>query len=302
MPQNDKLINQVVLSAGKAGLTAITPIVLNVGGNLIIHLYPHPIVARLATVLSEGNSEHAYKILNRELLVARHLQSQGIPVLRPADLVDAGPHDVDGTWMTLWNYVPPTQIESPSPGETVELVNRLSIAMKAFPNELPVLGVWERACQSAVRLRNHSDQRIKALLNVFQQVDEQMRDETRLLEPCHGDAHMRNLLPSPEGWIWTDFEDVSLMPAYWDLASFVGNLALFGGIQEPTFRYILEHPASGANLKAFGFAITARILMSTLGNLDFALAGHGDLEFATGQLERAENFLRQIDRATGAYR
>lgn len=85
----------------------------------------------------------------------------------------------------------------------------------------------------------------------------------------------------------------------YDLASFVGNLALFGEIQESTFRCILDHINNDTDLKAFGFAITARILMSTIGNLDFALAGHGDLEFATRQLELAEDFIRQIDLIIG---
>ena len=98
--------------------------------------------------------------------------------------------------------------------------------------------------------------------------------------------------------IWTDFEDVSLMPVYWDLASFVCNLALFRGIQQPTFRYILDH-IDNTDLKSFGFAIIARTLMSTLGNLDYALAGHGNLEVASKQLELAEDFIHQIDLIIG---
>lgn len=299
MSEKGKLISQVLLIAEKAGLTDITPIELSNGGNLIIHLAPHPIVARIATVISKEDTENAYKILDRELRVARHLQSKKIPVLLPTDLTNAGPYDVGGTWMTFWKYVPPIQLERPSPSEAIELINGLSRAMKDFVDELPMLGVWERTFQSAIRLSKHSDQRIQALLNVFLRVDEQIRLEPSLLIPCHGDAHRGNLLPSPEGWVWSDFEDVSLMPAYWDLASFVGNLALFGGIQEPTFRCILEHIDNGTDLKAFGFSITARILMSTIGNLDFALAGHGDLEFATRQLELAEDFIRQIDLIIG---
>lgn len=295
MPEKGKLISQVLSMVGKIGLAGVTPIELSDGGNLIIHLAPHPVVARIATVISEEDADHAYKILDRELRVARHLQSKGVSVSLPTDLTDAGPHDVGGTWMTLWRYVPPTQMQSPSPSEAVELVSRLSLAMEDFSDELPVLGVWERTCQSVVRLRRHSDQRIQALLGIFLRVDEQMRLEPTLLIPCHGDAHSGNLLPSPEGWVWTDFEDVSLMPAYWDLASYAANLALFGGIHESTSRYILGQIDNGADLKAFGFALTARILMSTLGNLDYALAGHGDLEFAARQLELAEDFISQID-------
>jgi len=293
------LISQVLLMAEKNGLTGITPIELSDAGNLSIHLAPYPIVARIATVISEEDADLAYKILVRELRVARHLQSKGVPVLLPADLTDAGPHDVGGTWMTFWKYVSPVPLQLPSPSEAVELLSILSIAMKGYFDELPVLGVWERTCQSTARLRKHSDQRVQALLNIFPRVDEQIRLEPSLLIPCHGDANVGNLLPSPEGWIWTDFEDVSLMPAYWDLASFVCILALFRGIQEPTFRYILDHIDNKTDLKAFGFAITARTLMSTLGNLDFALAGHGDLEFATRELELAEDFIHQIDLIIG---
>ncbi|CAN7542532.1 phosphotransferase family protein [Paenibacillus sp. LjRoot56] len=295
MSEKGKLVSQVLLIAEKTGLTEITPIELSNGGNLIIYLAPHPIVARIATVSSKEDSENAYKILDRELRVARHLQSKGIPALLPSELIDAGPYDVGGAWMTLWRYVPPTQLQLPSPSEAVELVYRLSIAMKDFSGDLPVLGVWERTCQSANKLRSNPDQRIQALLSVFQRVNKQMRIDPSLLIPCHGDAHARNLLPSPEGWIWSDFEDVSLMPAYWDLASFVSNQALFGGIQEPTFRYILDHFDNGTDLKSFGLAITARTLMSTLGNLDFSFSGQGDLEFATRQLELAEDFVRQVE-------
>jgi hypothetical protein len=284
-------MSQVLVIAEKLGITGITPIELSDGGNLIIHLAPHPFVARIATVMSQETADCAYRMLERELEVARHLHSKGVPALLPADLIDAGPYRVGGTWMTLWQYAFPEPLAPPSPTEAIELVNGLSKAMKDFGDELPVLGVWERICQSAVRLSKHTDQRVQALLNRFQKVDEQIRLDSSLLMPCHGDAHRGNLIPSPHGWIWSDFEDVSRMPAYWDLASFVGNLVLFGGTQEPTFRGIMDYIDNDMESQAFGFTLTARILMSTIGNLDFALVGYGDLEFALKQLDLAEAFI-----------
>ena len=85
------------------------------------------------------------------------------------------------------------------------------------------------------------------------------------------------------------------MPAYWDLASFVGNLALFNGFKDPTFSYMLSNKEVITDPKAFSFALTARILMSTLGNLDYAYEGYGDLEFATQQLELAGDFISHIN-------
>ena len=296
MQDKGKLISQMILTAKTVGLSNITPVVLSDGGNLIVHLVPYPIVARIAVFVSEQEVDQANKLLIRELCVARHLHSKGVPVLLPTDLIDAGPHRVGGTWMTFWRYVAPTQLQSPTPREAVQLVNMLSVAIKDFSDVLPILGVWNRACKSATRLRGKSDYRIQSLLKVFRRIDEQIQTiETGLLIPAHGDAHVRNLLPSPEGWLWMDFEDVSLMPAYWDIASFVANPVLFKGFQEPTFRYILDYTNVVTDQRAFGLALTARTLMSILGNLDLALEGHGDLAFATRQLELAEDFLLKID-------
>lgn len=299
MSEKGDLISQVLLMAEKSGLTEITPVELNDGGNLSIHLAPYPVVARIATVISKEDPELAYQILNRELQVAYHLQTRGVPVLLPTDLIDAGPHDIGGTWITLWKFVPRVQLPRPSPGEAAELVNSLSNAMKDYPGELPLFGVWERTCKSAVRLRDHPDQRVQTLLGIFQRVNEKMRLEPDSLIPCHGDANVGNLFPSNKGWIWMDFEDVSLMPVYWDLASFVCIPALFRGIQEPTLMYVLDHIDNKTDLKSFGLALIARTLTSTLGNLDYALIGHGDLEFAIRELELAEGFIHQIDLITG---
>lgn len=295
MPDKGKLISEVLLIAEKAGFHGITPVELSNGAHLIIHLYPHPIVARIATVTSGEDAEHACKILDRELRVARHLHSRGVAVLLPSEHPTAGPHRIAGTWLTFWPYVAHISLKRLLPGEAVELVNTLTRGIKDLPGEIPLLGVWERTCESAKRLTGQPDPRLQALLGVFIDVDRQMRLGIRPLIPCHGDAHARNLLPSPEGWIWADFEDVSLMPAYWDLASYVGNLALFNGVQEPTLRYIWSQLDHESDREAFGFAMIARTLMSTLGNLDFALAGNGDLEFASNQLELAGDFIRQIE-------
>lgn len=295
MQGKDNLISQVVSAAGKAGLTGIQPIILGDGGNLIVHLAPHPIVARAAIVHSKNNTDHAYKVLERELRVARHLQAKGVPALQPADFAGAGPYEADGIWMSFWCYVPPSPLQPPSPREAVELVNGLSNAMHDFGGEVPRLGVWERACQSADSLVMSSDARIQALLEDFRKVDQYIRHEAGRLIPCHGDAHSRNLLASRDGWLWMDFEDVSLMPAYWDLASYVSNLALFGGVEEPAFKYVLEESGIVHDRGAFGAAVAARVLMSTIGNLDFALRGHGNMEFASRQLELAGPFLRQVD-------
>ncbi len=299
MSEKNELVSQVLLIAENHGLTKITTIELNNGGNLSIHLAPYPVVARIATVLSKEDPDLAYQILDRELQVAYHLQTRGVPVLLPADIIDAGPHNIAGTWMTFWKFEPREQLPRPSPVEAVELVSSLSDAMKDYPGELPVFGIWERTCKSAVRLQDYPDQRVQTLLGIFQGVNEKMRLERDSLIPCHGDANVGNLFPCNKGWIWMDFEDVSLMPIYWDLASFVCIPALFRGTREPTLIYVMDHIDKKSDLKSFGLALIARTLMSTLGNLDYALRGHGDLDFALKELEIAADFIQRISQITG---
>lgn len=61
----------------------------------------------------------------------------------------------------------------------------------------------------------------------IKEVNERVQSE--VLYPAHGDAHPGNRLATGIGWRWIDFEDISLMPKFWDLASCIGNTALFHG-------------------------------------------------------------------------
>ncbi|MFD0715518.1 aminoglycoside phosphotransferase family protein [Paenibacillus sp. GCM10027626] len=274
-----------------AGAGEMTPVLLNKGGNLVVHLAPHPWVARLTPASSASELEAARCRARLELAVAAHLQASGVQALGLAEGIEAGPYELDGNVITLWRYVPETKLERPSPQEAYARLLDLAEALRRCPASLPALGVWERAAQSAASLAKQSDPRIQALLKQFRAIDEEMRAEDRQLQPCHGDAHTRNLLASPEGWLWIDFEDASLMPPYWDIASYVTNLAMFLGLEEPYFSYMRHCAASKGDDEAFSFAVTARALLSTLGNLDYALQGRGDLPFAMEQLNRAADFI-----------
>lgn len=48
------------------------------------------------------------------------------------------------------------------------------------------------------------------------------------VRPLHGDAHPGNLLASPDGLVWNDFEDTWRGPLAWDLAC-VANTSLLDG-------------------------------------------------------------------------
>lgn len=299
MRDQHERVAEVLLVAKQLGIYGISPVILSDAGNLIVHLAPHPIVARVAKLFAGDDADAWRGILAREVRVAQHLARSGAPVVLPAAGVYAGPHRVGGTWMTWWQFLPKAPLPSLDPSHAFDLVDSLASAMARFPEPLPVLGVWQSAAEAADRLRARmaEDSRIADLLRAFERVDERMRmlDPASLL-PAHGDAHPRNLLPGQDGWRWIDFEDVSLMPRFWDLASFIGNPALFDGLRHPLVRYVLNHPVVTADRSAFADALSARAVMATTTNLALALDGHGDLTFAKRQLDCVDDFLVLVKR------
>ncbi|MEF3310300.1 phosphotransferase [Paenibacillus sp. GYB004] len=285
-----KLVDQVAAAVEARGFVNITPSVLSNGANLLIHLALYPVVARAAKL----RLEEAGATLAREIRVARHLHICQVPVVQP-DTTLAVPFQAGGTWVTCWEYVPPAPASPLAPDRAIGLIGDLTSAMASFPEELPVLGVWDKSYQIIQAMPAYDDPRISRALEAYRSVDERMRRfRPEELVPAHGDSHARNLLPGPDGWRWTDFEDVSRMPRYWDYASFVANLALFRGWEEPFLQAVLNRPEVAADRESFGFILRARILVSTLCNAALALEGHGDWSFAERQLELCGGFLRQV--------
>ncbi len=191
--------------------------------------------------------------------------------------------------MTLWEYLEPVSLPRLSVEEAINMVNDLVKAMSDFQEPLPPLGAWRNVNQAADFLRSMKDDpRISKMLSEFEPVNELLQNQT--LYPAHGDAHRGNLIPSSTGWRWIDFEDVSLMPKFWDMASFIGNTVLFHGLKHPVVQSVLQSIV-GQDRSSFQFALKARVIMAPMTNLALALNGHGDLDFAQAQLDHANAFL-----------
>ncbi len=76
--------------ARRLALPADGPAVLSSRGNLLLHLAPAPVVARVAT-LSAWLRRDPQAWLVREVAVAQYVAARGGPVVRPAPAVDPGP-------------------------------------------------------------------------------------------------------------------------------------------------------------------------------------------------------------------
>lgn len=272
------------------GMRMDAPFVLNDAGNL---MRPYPLVARVATLFSGDDPDFWRLVWQRDLRVAHHLMRHGIPVVAPATMVPAGPHLVAETWMTLWNYAEPVELPALGVGGLF-LVQDLTHAMESFPERLPPWGAWIHVTEAIARLSSSRESRLADLLREIEVVRQRL--EGAPLFPAHGDAHPGNLLPTSDGWRWIDFEDVSAMPRFWDLASFIANTGLLEGMDHPIVVQAYGLDDVMKDPETFWWVIRARVAMSLSTNMGLAWAGQGDRAFALRQWERWPAFLHEWTR------
>ncbi len=205
------------------GLPADDPEVLSSRGNVLVHLRPAPVVARVATLTAWTRTE-PFRWLAREVAVAGYAAANGGPVVAPTALADPGPHWSEGLAVSLWTYVPPSP-ERPAPAEFGAALARLHVAAAGLPGDLPVLAPLRAQITDALAALERErvlDPGVLAALRdrhaeILAGLDGLGRPELVL----HGDAHPGNLLWSAAGWLWADLEETCRGPRAFDLAVLV---------------------------------------------------------------------------------
>src|ERR1700722_3242031 len=86
--------------AQEHGITVSNAEVVADGSNLLVHLNPAPLLARVATT-SALLRRPVSAWLGRDVSVAAFLHQQGMPVVPPSDLLPPGPHQYDGYTMSF---------------------------------------------------------------------------------------------------------------------------------------------------------------------------------------------------------
>jgi hypothetical protein len=80
-PTAERAMRAALAVAETVGVRVGAPVVLHDGSNLLVHLSPAPVVARVPTVT--GIVRPGAGWLRRELAVAGHLARRGAPVVAP---------------------------------------------------------------------------------------------------------------------------------------------------------------------------------------------------------------------------
>jgi len=239
----DSAIEEARGVAADAGLE-VTPVVIADRSNLVLRLDPHPLVARVAMATSMVRVGMAW--LRREIEVTRWLADRGgtaALVTRPATRVaatrvDPGPYERAGMVISLWDLeeILPDRVDPAAAGSALGEIHR---ALASYdPEALPVWGAWDEArlVMDRARTSRFFEPSERLLLErSFEdasKIVESAVARTASFQAVHGDAHIGNVLSTPRGAVWTDWEDAFIGPCEYDLACLRSRAELFGEERE----------------------------------------------------------------------
>jgi hypothetical protein len=200
------------------GLRCPDAVILRDQLNVLVHLRPAPVVARVAGSIARVRPGTAWQA--REVAIAGHLARAGAPVVAPCAELPPGPHVHEGRVVSFWCYVAPSDVPV-DPVAAGEALHACHEALRDFHGSLPVLGTVTEA--EALLARLAAEELIDgatahALHDRIAQLHAILRELRSPIQPLHGDAHLNNVLNTPEGPLWNDWEDTCLGPLGWDAA------------------------------------------------------------------------------------
>lgn len=201
--------------ARRLGLTFTGADVLYVGTNVLVHLRPTAVVARVTRV---AHLIRPAADLAGAMALARSAAVKG-RVVSPATVVDPGPHVQDSRYVTFWTrYIDGPTTTSASPAEAGSSLRRFHEAARDHVGALRSFDPRPEA----LKIADLADPQTGAILRA---AAGSITVPDLAQQPIHGDAHEENALA---GGIWQDLDDVCTGPVEWDLASIQHRRYLFG--------------------------------------------------------------------------
>ncbi|MGH3432438.1 MAG: phosphotransferase family protein [Thermocrispum sp.] len=190
--------------------------------NAVYALASVPAVVRI--VGSHALGHRAHKVVR----VAEHFERHEVPAVRlyPGVRQPVVGDDPPFT-ATVWRRVEPAG-RRPAAGDLAGLLTQVH----ALPQP-PDVGPWTPLDDVHARLRDaeelHPDDR-RFLLDRCLEAQEQLRGLTFPLGEAlvHGDAHLGNVLASPDGPVLCDFDSAAIGPRVWDLVPVAVGVQRFG--------------------------------------------------------------------------
>ena len=199
--------------ARRLGLAFDEAVVLGERINVLVHLQPAPVVARVTRVLHLVRPATA---LAGGIGLAKHLGERAVA---PSELIDAGPHAECGRYTTFWTYQ--TSAEA-SPSEAGAALRALHDAAASYRGPLRSFDPRPEALRIADLVGGEP-------AAILRDAAARLSPPTLPQQPIHGDAHFGNALA---GGVWQDFDEACVGPREWDLACMIHRWSVFGLLEQ----------------------------------------------------------------------
>jgi hypothetical protein len=241
----ERALRAAVAVAEAQGLRFSTPVVLADHSNLLVHLRPAPVVARVPTTTRAFRPGTAH--FGREVAVGGHLARRGLPVVAPSAEVDPGPHEHDGLPVTFWELAERADapLDAAAAGRALRACHE---ALEDYAGGLPEHAIFREAHAILDRLVAEgslapadaalADRTGGELAAAIDALDVPM-------QPLHGDAYLGNVIQTARGPLWNDWEDTFRGPRAWDLACLEAAARVFGQEPEPVAAARAGYGAAG---------------------------------------------------------
>ena len=226
------------------------------GSNVLVHLKPAPVVARVMTGTAVLHDD-TERWLGREVAVAAFVAERAELVVAPSDLLPPGPHERDGFWLTLWRFVAhDAQAPPPEPRELGRSLRALHAALADFPGDLaPLSEIRDWLARLLAELRpspSLTRQDIDWLRFEMDALTPAVFESSLPAQALHGDASVGNVLRTAGGLVWNDLEDVCAGPVAWDVCGLVMSARARGQSAAFTQELLAAYGDPGVeDLKAF---------------------------------------------------
>jgi hypothetical protein len=216
-------VRAAVKVAAGLGVPNSEPVVLADGANVIVHLRPSPVVAKVAASTTAVRLE-TDAWLQRELNLVEFLAADGVPVMTPSPEMPATTYHGDGQVMSFWRYLRSAGDDVPPEATIGSMLRDLHTTLRSYPGTLPVLAPLTDIPAYLARPQSQLSAGQAAALSAAYarltvELDQTLDQTSPAVQALHGDAGPGNLMNTDTGWVWHDFEDTCAGPVAWDLAA-----------------------------------------------------------------------------------
>ncbi len=205
-----------VAVAERLGVSVDEPVLVQKTNNTVVWLRPHAIIAKVGT--HPGSGER----LLREHAIASELAEHGAPVASPLPGVTPVSDAETGFLVTLWCRLE-NDAGRPVRGQAIgaslrELHDALTVCGVELPSFRLDLERARRALSDDLRVAALAPTDRAFLRSAFDDLLVTLDDWALRSHALHGEPHDGNLLVTPSGLRWIDFESACQGPLEWDLA------------------------------------------------------------------------------------